>query len=503
MGSLFRVLLLLVLSAVVVIAAAPAHAAPRLSVSDASVAEGAPGGQRAALFRVTLSQKAKKKVKATYATSPGSAGTGDFAAASGKLKIKKGKKSASIPVQVIGDSIDEANETFTLTLSKPKRAKLADSTAAGAIIDDDPPPGPGPAPDSDGDGVSDSSDNCVATPNPAQGDTDDDGIGDACDSDPDPDPDDTDSDGVPDAADNCPGLANATQEDADTDGKGDVCDVCPAIPNPGSDPCPPTLSIVPAAEVDERNPPEAADATGLIVELSAASESDVSATFTVDGGTAEPADLDTTTGTVVVPAGETTAPLPLEAVGDYTAESDETATVTLSAPVNAVLGNSTGTLTLIDDDASPGELIVNEFLAQPLDGAGEWVEVVNVGSGPINLTGLQLFTQGTLRCTLSGSIGAGDFHVASPDPLVADSSCAGLVLPNACGGDNQISVSSPDAFLDGAPFCPSTSGRSASLDPDQRSSTSNDLASSFCLGVGTYGATSNQGTPGSANPQCP
>ena len=237
------------------------------------------------------------------------------------------------------------------------------------------------------------------------------------------------------------------------------------------------------------------------------SSSDVSATFSVTGGTADASDLSTLSGTVVVPAGATSASLPLTAVGDHVPEPDETATVALSSPVNATLGNNSGTLTLVDDDAAVGALVITEFLANPIptNGAGEWVELMNVSARPINLTGLRLLTQGVERCTLSGSLGSAGFHVASPDPLVATSECADLFLPNGCASanGNSITIASPDTTLDQTNYCTPDQGNSQSLDPDHISTTANDTQANFCLGSGTYGLTSNEGTPGAANAQCP
>jgi hypothetical protein len=184
-----------------------AAGAATLSVGDAQVTEGNPGSSRVIEFPVSLSKKAKKKVRAHYATSPGTAGAGDFTSTSGTLKIKKGKRATTIEVSVTGDTIDEANEHFTLTLSSPRRAKLGDETATGTIIDDDEP---APPPDIDGDGVLNSADNCAFTANP-------------------------------------------NQEDGDADGKGDACDACPAIANP-VEPCPATIYAINQGTVSPGSP---------------------------------------------------------------------------------------------------------------------------------------------------------------------------------------------------------------------------------------------------------
>ena len=245
-----------------------AAAAPKLSINDATVTEPGAGATTTASFEVKLSKKASEKVKVNFATAPGSAGQSDFVAASGKVKIKPGKRSAELPITINGDAADEPNETFTVELSKPKHAKVRDDSGIGTIVDDDAPGGggddgggggadgggggggPSGAADTDGDGVADASDNCPAAPNAGQADGDGDGAGDVCDVCPadantttcsGPNPDDTDADGVPNAQDNCPAVANSGQQDGDADGRGDVCDPCPNAANPGSLACPATI----------------------------------------------------------------------------------------------------------------------------------------------------------------------------------------------------------------------------------------------------------------------
>ena len=62
----------------------------------------------------------------------------------------------------------------------------------------------------------------------------------------------------------------------------------------------------------------------------------------------------TYSGTATIPAGSTSTTVSIETViDDNLDEADETFTVTISNPVNAELGDSTATVTIIDDDESP------------------------------------------------------------------------------------------------------------------------------------------------------
>lgn len=64
----------------------------------------------------------------------------DFANTSGTLTFNPNELSKSIIVPIIGDTIYEPNETFTVTLSNPTNATIATATATGTITNDDAQP---------------------------------------------------------------------------------------------------------------------------------------------------------------------------------------------------------------------------------------------------------------------------------------------------------------------------------------------------------------------------
>ena len=110
-------------------------------MSDASATEG-----DAIEFTVSLSAASGRQVTVQYATSDGTAESGtDFTAASGTLTFEPNETSKTVSVPTTGDSEEEEDETFALTLSNPADATLGDATATGTIVDDDesPPPIPG------------------------------------------------------------------------------------------------------------------------------------------------------------------------------------------------------------------------------------------------------------------------------------------------------------------------------------------------------------------------
>lgn len=113
--------------------------APTLSVSDASVAEGN-SGMVACLFTVSLSAASSQTVTLTYSTAPGTAtASSDYQSVTSSLSFSPGQTSKQVTVWVIGDTLLESNETFTLNLSNPSGATLARAQGTGTILDDDGP----------------------------------------------------------------------------------------------------------------------------------------------------------------------------------------------------------------------------------------------------------------------------------------------------------------------------------------------------------------------------
>jgi Calx-beta domain len=122
-----------------VLAAASAAAdAPSLAVSDALLTEG-DSGTKNALFTVSLSAASAGPVTVDYATADGSAkAPGDYAATTGTLTFAAGELSKQVAVAVVGDTLDELHETYSLDLSNPVGATLGDARGAGTILDNDP-----------------------------------------------------------------------------------------------------------------------------------------------------------------------------------------------------------------------------------------------------------------------------------------------------------------------------------------------------------------------------
>ena len=114
--------------------------APVVSISNTSTPEG-DSGLTAAQFTVSLDAADGSPTTVSYATTDGSAAApGDYLAATGSVTIPAGSTSTSITVDVVGDTLYENDENFTVSLSNPTDATLGTATATGTIVNDDAPP---------------------------------------------------------------------------------------------------------------------------------------------------------------------------------------------------------------------------------------------------------------------------------------------------------------------------------------------------------------------------
>jgi hypothetical protein len=121
----------------------PSSTTPSVSIGDAKVTEGGPGDSNTAVLQLTLSAPAVGGESIRWATADGTAKAGsDYVAASGTITFVAGQTTATIVIQIIGDSLVEGDETFTITLSDPVGLALGRAVATVTILDDDQPPPP-------------------------------------------------------------------------------------------------------------------------------------------------------------------------------------------------------------------------------------------------------------------------------------------------------------------------------------------------------------------------
>jgi hypothetical protein len=110
----------------------------RLSVADASVAEGNAGSKQLN-FTISLLRPAAAPVSFDVYTAPGTASPGSDYTANAVVgaSVAAGQTSVSFPVTIQGDTEVEGHESFTVNLANVAGAKRGDGQAVGRIINDD------------------------------------------------------------------------------------------------------------------------------------------------------------------------------------------------------------------------------------------------------------------------------------------------------------------------------------------------------------------------------
>jgi uncharacterized repeat protein (TIGR01451 family) len=112
---------------------------PFLAVGDTVVLEGDSGGSLAR-FPLTLTPASGRAVTVPFTTSDESAQAGiDYVSAPGASSIPVGATTGAIDVPLVGDTLDEVDETFRLQLGSADFANVAAGTARATIDDDDGP----------------------------------------------------------------------------------------------------------------------------------------------------------------------------------------------------------------------------------------------------------------------------------------------------------------------------------------------------------------------------
>jgi DNA-binding protein len=113
---------------------------PLISISDVQTVEGDTGSTRVALD-VTLDQISVAPVTVSYLLRSGSAiRSVDIRPISGSLTIPAGSLTGQIVTSTIADTLDELNETATVTLSNAQGGLISKAVGTITILDDDLPP---------------------------------------------------------------------------------------------------------------------------------------------------------------------------------------------------------------------------------------------------------------------------------------------------------------------------------------------------------------------------
>ena len=112
---------------------------PSISVRDVTVVEGNSGTSQAT-FVVALSAASSQSVSFSFATANGTATAGsDYVATSGASSFAPGEVEKPVVVLIIGDTVDETQETLFLDISNVQNATVSSNRGTGFINDDDGP----------------------------------------------------------------------------------------------------------------------------------------------------------------------------------------------------------------------------------------------------------------------------------------------------------------------------------------------------------------------------
>jgi len=113
---------------------------PTVNIENLAIAEG-DYDTREVLVIVRLTAPSSETVGVHYQTIDGTAVAGeDYVAASGILMFWPGEEVKGIWVEIIGDRLNEANETVTVRLSDPVGVAVGTAEATLTILNDDPAP---------------------------------------------------------------------------------------------------------------------------------------------------------------------------------------------------------------------------------------------------------------------------------------------------------------------------------------------------------------------------
>ena len=111
---------------------------PSLIINDVSISEGN-SGTKMLDFTVTLSHLSGQSITVNYATADGTGrSTNDYGAAIGTLTFApNGALTRTIRVPIIGDTVLESDETFSVLLSGALNATIGRGRGIGTILNDE------------------------------------------------------------------------------------------------------------------------------------------------------------------------------------------------------------------------------------------------------------------------------------------------------------------------------------------------------------------------------
>ncbi len=402
--------------------------APTLSVSDASVAENAGGGDTTDLvFTVELSGATELPATVLYTTVDGTAIADDDYQGLGTLTLSfaPGETMQLVTVTINNDALNENDETFQLRLFDGTNvSNTADLLATGTILNDDPLPTLSLSPASINEGSGGGNTNFVFTatlsapsglPVSAVWST---------------------ADGTAVAGDDyqaasgtitfAPGETTAlltvsvvADEDAEasetftinlSDPQNVTADPSAFTATIANDDDVPVISI--DADPSSQNEGDAGITPFVFtVTLSKTSQEQVTVQYSTTGLLADAGvDFEATSGTLTFAPGQTSMMLTVNIIGDQIFESNETFRVNISSPTGASIGTTAQTAVIANDDAAPTATINDVTMLEGDAGTKAFVFTVTL-SQPSSQAGTLAYT------TQNGTATAGNDYTATSGTL--------------------------------------------------------------------------------------
>jgi disulfide oxidoreductase YuzD len=435
---------------------------PDITISDVTQAEGETGQTTPFVFTVSLAGPTNVPVGVDFQVENGTAllSDGDLESLPfGRLNFVPGQTQQTVTVLVTGDRRIESDESFFVNLSNPSNGDLADQQGQGTITNDDTlvpaisitdvtvsegAPGErtrlvfdvtlsGSSEDpaqvsfatQDGTAKRDAEEiEGVLTPSDYEANS---GVLDFA-------PGETSKQIVVIAVGdlinegdellfvNLSGVTGATL--ADGQGRGLI----------SNDDGPPEITI---SDVSRREgSPGEKTRFDFTVSLSGPSSLPVSVEFTTGDGTGTLADTDyeQTDGTVTVPAGETSATVPVNVLGDGDVETDESFFVTLSKPINGTLADDQGLGTILNDDRTiQGISIADVAIEEGAPGLkSQFIFTVELTGPADGLVTVDFATTDGTATTVSG-----DYDAASGTVTFGPGESSKTIVVSA-NGDDEI-----------------------------------------------------------------
>ena len=362
---------------------------PQLTISDVTMADG-DSGELSAVVTVSLSAPSLLPVTTRFATRNRTALAGfDYRASSGTLTILPGQTSATLLVPVVGDVLDESNETFEVVLTLPTNATISKGIGTITVLDDDLPPSISISDTSTGEGVAASLvvslSTVSASPVTVVGTTSDSTASSL-----------TDYIAVTRTVTIPAGAKSAvltlpTRQDT-LDEPDETFRVSLSAPSNATLSQSSALVTIrdndlPAISIADVSMTEGSDATSsaavtsvaMTVTLSSASPLPVTVNVATRDRTAVGVrDFQRSTGVLTIPAGSTSAVLNFSVVADILFEPNETWAVLLSSPSNATLSKGLGTVTIVDDDPLPVVSVESQTVTETNSGSSAVTVQVNL-----------------------------------------------------------------------------------------------------------------------------